>query len=340
MWPTLFDSRWLGLDGALHFTIPTYFAAILLGFGLAAWLAWREARTWGIDRQTYVDFALWMLIMGVLGSRLMHVLVDGLFWDYMHLCTDSLKLDGRALQSLEACTSNAQCLGAQRQGQDIGAVCHPLDGLCYPERDCLRWAKFWAGGLTVYGALIASVTFAYFYIRKHKMGFARMADVGGYGIFLGTGLGRLGCLGAGCCYGQVTDSSWGIRFPTSSGAYAHHLEAHYPALVAQWSRGVEASLAVWPTQLIDSVYNLLIFAFAYFVVRPRKRFHGQVLLTSAILYAVCRFLIESLRDDFRGEYLGLSTSQLVSAPIIVGATIWLVVLLRRAKRGAPAPEPA
>lgn len=334
MWPTLFDSRWIGLDGSMQFSLATYFVALMTGFTLAAWLGWREANTWGIKRQVYMDFAIWMLIMGVLGSRVMHVLVDGFLLDYVNLCVDPLRLEGKALSSLNACVSNMQCFGAQQQGQDIGAICNPLDGLCYPQRDCLRWAKFWAGGLTVYGSLIACVIFAYFFVRKHKMGFARMLDIGGYGIFLGIGLGRLGCLGAGCCYGQTTTSHWGIHFPVGSAAYAHHMEAHYPLLLSQWSQGVQASLAVWPTQLISSVYNLAIFAFAYFIVRPRKRFHGQVLLTSAILYGSCRFAIEFIRDDFRGEYLGLSTSQLVSLPVIVGAMVFLAIKLRKVQ--APA----
>lgn len=334
MWPTLFDSRWIGLDGALHFSLSTYFIALMMGFTLAAWLGWREAKTWGVQRQVYLDFAIWMLIMGVLGSRFMHVIVDGFFTDYVNLCLDPLAIEGKALPSLNACVSNMQCFGAQQQGQDLGAICNPLDGLCYPQRDCMRWAKFWAGGLTVYGSLIACISFAYFFIRKHKLGFARMADIGGYGIFLGIGLGRLGCLGAGCCYGQTTDSFWGIHFPVGSAAYSHHLDAHYPLLLAQWSTGLQASLPVWPTQLFSSIYNLIIFAIAYFIIRPRKRFHGQVLLSAAILYGICRFLIEFIRDDFRGQYLGLSTSQLVSLPIILIAAAWLLAKLRSAKAAA------
>lgn len=319
MFPTLFDSRWIGLDGSLHFTISTYFTALMMGYLLGTWISWREAKTWGMDRQVFTDFAIWMLIIGILGSRVMHVFVDGFLFDYIKLCSDPLALDGRALKSLQACTANMQCLAEQQAGQDIGAVCNPTDGLCYPQRDCLRWAKFWAGGLTVYGSLIACVTFAVFYLKRHNIRMDRIMDLGGVAIFLGIGLGRLGCLGAGCCYGQLCDPSVGIHFPVGSVAYNHHLESHYTMLATQWQSGLKASLAVYPTQWISSAYNLAIFAIAYFVVRPRKRFHGQVLLTSAILYGICRFLIEFIRDDFRGEYFGLSTSQAVSVPILLGA---------------------
>lgn len=243
--------------------------------------------------------------------------------DYVNLCVNPLALDGKSLESLQACTSNMQCFSAQQAGQDIGAICNPTDGLCYPQQDCLRWGKFWAGGLTVYGSLIACVIFAIFYLKKHKVDIPRIMDMGAYAIFLGIGLGRLGCLGAGCCYGQVCDSFFGVHFPVGSVAYNHHLETYFTQLSAQWAAGQKSSLAVYPTQWISSVYNLAIFAFAYFFMRTRKRFHGQVLLMSAILYGICRFCIEFIRDDFRGEYFGLSTSQAVTVPIIVGASILL-----------------
>lgn len=336
MFPRLFDSRWIGLDGALHFTISSYFAAILIGFIAAAYLGWRDVDRWGIARQRYVDFALWMLIMGVLGSRVMHVLADGFLMDYVHLCVEPMALPGRALESLEPCVANAQCVAEQARGADIGAVCDPPTGLCYPQRDCLRAAKFWAGGLTVYGSLIACVLFGWYYMRKHAMGIARMMDVGGYGIPLGIAIGRLGCLGAGCCYGGVCapDDPLGVHFPVGSLAYKHHFEQYHDALTAQWHTGLHASLPVFPTQWIDSAYNLIIFAICYLIVRPRKRFHGQVMLTFAILYGACRFVIELWRDDMRGGALGLSTSQLVSVPVLLAGVIAMIVLWRRADRAS------
>ncbi len=316
-------------------SVSLYFLAIALGFGCAAFLMWRHARDYDIDQDRFADFIIWMLIMGVLGSRLMHVLADGFLMDYVNLCIDPMLLEGRALKTLDACVSNTQCLQAQNAGQDIGAICNPEDGLCYPQRDCLRWAKFWAGGLTVYGGLIAAVTFAYFWIRRTDWGFARLADLAGPGIFFGIAIGRLGCLAAGCCYGDLCGvQGLGIHFPTGSPAYQHHFEEHYHALDAQWRAGTQASLAVWPTQYISSVYNFLIFAFGYFYLRPRKRFHGQVILTCAIMYGICRFGIEFIRADFRGGALSLSTSQLISIPVLLGSIYLLFVLYKRARANA------
>jgi phosphatidylglycerol:prolipoprotein diacylglycerol transferase len=320
MFPTLFDSSWIGLGGALHFTIPTYFAAIMLGFIGAAWLAYRDAMEWGIDRQKFVDFAIWMLIVGVLGARIFHVIFDGFWWDYVHLITDPFQLEGRALAAGQACLSNAQCLAEQQTGADIGAVCSAADGLCYPQRDPFRWLKFWAGGLTIYGALLGCVAAGWYFIKKNGWDTWKILDLGGYGIAFGLFMGRLGCLGAGCCFGDVCSiDALGIHFPQGSLAYQHHFDNHYELLNEQWHAGVKTSLAVWPTQLISSGYALCIFLVTYFWVRPNKRFDGQVFLTFAIMYPIARFMVEFLRADQRGTILGLSTSQAVSVPVVLVA---------------------
>ncbi len=325
MFPTLFDSSWIGLDGIVDFRIPSYTAAILVGFALAAWLAYRDAMRWGVDRSKFIDFAIWMLIVGVLGSRIMHVLVDGFFMDYVHLCTDPFLIEGKALESGEACISNAQCLALQDQGRDIGGICNPSDGLCYPQQDCFRWLKFWAGGLTVYGGLIGCVLFGWWYMKKNDLPVRKIMDLGGYGMPLGLAIGRLGCLAAGCCFGSVCDiDGLGIRFPVGTAAYQEHFEHFHTALDEQWRQGIRASLPVWPTQLVSSIYNFGIFCVAYFVVRPRKKYHGQVLLTSVFLYAACRFGIEFFRADPRGGIGPLATSQIIAlaTTMVAGWMLW------------------
>lgn len=332
MFPTLFDSSWIGLTGSWSFTLASYFVAIMVGYLGAAILTSREAVSMGIDRARYQDFLIWMLILGVLGARIMHVFVDGFFTDYVNLCLDPMALDGVALSSADPCTSNLQCMSAQDAGRDIGAICNPEDGLCYPQADCLRPLKFWAGGLTVYGALLACTVFAYFYIKRHKLGWPRIADLCGYGVPFGIFVGRLGCLAGGCCFGavcEVTDP-WALHFPIGSTPYQQHYDLHFHALSEQY-KTLQASLPVYPTQFISSAYNFVIFVIAYFVVRPRKRFHGQVLLTTAILYGICRFMIEFLRADYRGGALGLSTSQLVSIPIIAACGVLLYTKWKAAR---------
>ena len=75
---------------------------------------------------------------------------------------------------------------------------------------------------------------------------------------------------------------------------------------------------------------LIVFGFLLWL-HKRKKFSGQVILAYAILYATVRFLIEFVRDDPRGDILGLttltglSTSQLIGIVVGIGALILLIV---------------
>ena len=68
--------------------IPAYFAMLAVGFSLATWTGARQIARHGLDREVIIDLGLAMVIAGVVGSRLLHVIADGYFWDYVHLCTD------------------------------------------------------------------------------------------------------------------------------------------------------------------------------------------------------------------------------------------------------------
>jgi phosphatidylglycerol:prolipoprotein diacylglycerol transferase len=79
---------------------------------------------------------------------------------------------------------------------------------------------------------------------------------------------------------------------------------------------------------------LLVFVFLWWL-HKRKRFDGQVLLVYALLYSIIRFAIEFVRDDPRGDILGLttltglSTSQMIS--LVIGV-IALVLLIKRNRK--------
>jgi phosphatidylglycerol---prolipoprotein diacylglyceryl transferase len=333
MFPSLFDSVWIGLDGDLSFRIPTYFAAIVIGFGLAALLAKKDAEKFGLDGQAFTDFLIWMMIAGILGGRFFHVIFDGFLLDYVHLCTNPFAMDGKALLNGNACVSNQECLALQEMGRDVGSICRPDDGRCYPQQDCFRWLKFWAGGLTVYGSLITCAIATTVFAKRYGVSVRKMMDFGGYGIPLGICIGRLGCLGAGCCFGDVCDVEWmSMRFPVGTLAYQHHFDHFHTELTAQWQQGIRESLPVWPTQLISSAYCLAIFLFTYFIVRPRKRFDGQVMIVSVMLYAICRSLVELIRADPRGAVAGFSTSQIIA---VVTTAVAVTVLVRMRSSEVP-----
>ena len=67
---------------------PSYFVLLMVGFLFATSMGALCARRLGQNPDVIVDLGLMCLISGVAGSRVLHVLADGYFWDYVHLCTD------------------------------------------------------------------------------------------------------------------------------------------------------------------------------------------------------------------------------------------------------------
>src|SRR5437016_3655389 len=90
-----------------------------------------------------------------------------------------------------------------------------------------------------------------------------------------------------------------------------------------------------PTQLYESFAMLIAFFFLLWL-HKRRTFSGQVILAYAIIYSTIRFLIEFVRDDPRGDILGLttltglSTSQMIGIVVGLGALVTLVIRWRRA----------
>ena len=58
------------------FTLRSYGVMVAIGFGLAIYLAWRQARREGIDPERFLDLTLWVMIAGLAGARLLYVLVS------------------------------------------------------------------------------------------------------------------------------------------------------------------------------------------------------------------------------------------------------------------------
>ncbi len=292
---------------------PAYFLLLLSGFvfATASGAAW--ARRIGRDPDVIVDLGLACLLMGVVGGRLMHVLADGYFWDYVHLCTDPAAVDWKVDQAL--------CVPRYHGVWDAAKnVCHPV------ESDCFAWAKFWAGGLTYYGGLIGASLMAVYLLRRDRFPFWKAADMAGFTIPLGLGFGRMGCLLAGCCFGRETDGVWALAFPPQSPASEAQFKLKELASAGAWSHPVH------PTQIYESAVSFAIAAFCLLYVHGRKRYDGQVFVAFLGLYAIGRFALEFLRADDRGGVGALSTSQLIGLVLVAVAG---AIHVRRSRPAAP-----
>ncbi|HEY3818921.1 MAG TPA: prolipoprotein diacylglyceryl transferase [Polyangiaceae bacterium] len=295
---------------------PSYFVLLLSGFLFATAIGALWARRIGESPDVIVDLGLAMLLAGVAGGRILHVFVDGYFWDYVHLCTDPAQVSWPL--------DKAECLSSAYDGVwDVAKnACHPKGP------DCFAWAKFWAGGLTYYGGFLGAGGAAWFLLKRDRFPFWKAADMAGFAVPLGLAFGRMGCLMAGCCFGETCDLPWAMSFPWRSAASEEQFKAHLLPSAKLWS------LPVHPTQIYESAASLAIAAFCLVWLHPRKRYDGQVFAAFLALYAVARFLLEFLRRDDRGGMLGLSTSQLVGIGLVVAAG---VIHARLGPRRAPTP---
>ena len=160
-------------------------------------------------------------------------------------------------------------------------------------------------GMTFIGGLIGGVvTFmlSYFIFRKRfNTRLYQVVSIVPPCILIAHAFGRIGCFFAGCCYGKVTDSFLGVKFP--------HL-----------------ALPVHPTQLYEAAFLFIMFGVCTFLVVKYDFKHNLSLYL--ISYGVFRFLIEYLRGDERGELVGfISPSQFLSIFMVLGG-VALIFLFR------------
>ncbi|HEY0709650.1 MAG TPA: prolipoprotein diacylglyceryl transferase [Polyangia bacterium] len=321
MRPILFD---FGIDipflGPLNF--PAYFTMLTLSFALGMWMVWREAPRLGMDRERALDLTLWVVVWALIGARVLHVIADGHLMDYIHLCTDP-RLVPATDARVAVCTSSAQC------GFDY--VCDLASQRCHPPRDCLASLKLWRGGLAYYGGFIFASAFGLYYARKYRLGMWKMADLAAPWIAMGLAITRLGCFLNGCCFGKPTTVAWAAHFHGNRALAETQVKAGYIL------EG-DPTLPVHPTQIYLAALNLLTFFLLYFVVRGRKRFHGEVFAWLLIFKGVFRSLVEVWRDDERGVLFGwLSTSQMLSVPLVA---LGIFLLMRRGRVGRETLPPA
>jgi phosphatidylglycerol:prolipoprotein diacylglycerol transferase len=174
---------------------------------------------------------------------------------------------------------------------------------------------FTGSGFVFYGSLLFCIPAMLWYFRKHKLPVLAMLDVMAIVTCIVHGFGRLGCLMAGCCFGEPTAAWWGITF-TNPVCQARPLDT-----------------PLHPTQLIESLFIFSLMA-ALLVMRKRKQFDGQIFLLYLMIYAAGRGVIELVRGDLeRGFVIDniLSNSQLISLLIIAAAAYFYAKWRRKGK---------
>ena len=177
MRPTLFH-----LGSGLHpFEVHSYGFLIAIGLLVGVALAVRRGRSAGIETETTLDLTFYAVVFGMVGARLLYVLMHAPL--YARLCVGT------------------------------GVPRHAGQWLA----DCTAPLHIWQGGLVFLGGAILAACTTLLYARRKKLGPGVVADVLAPSVSIAHVFGRLGCFMVGCCYGKTWSS--GVHFPPGSVAY-------------------------------------------------------------------------------------------------------------------------
>lgn len=227
--------------------------------------------------------------------------------------------------------------------------------------------ELWQGGFVGYGILLSLLTGILYVKYRMKMPVWPIADVIAPALPLGIAIFRVGCFLNGCCYGSLSQLPWAVTFPTAPGS-APSIFSHRSGMAA--GEFLEP-LPRHPTQLYEALFGFVMFAAMIRFSTKRRRRDGVIFFTFAAIYAVWRIMIETLRDDARGqlllvlghgvqdrllwvegrvaEYLAthpgtfsiwISTSQIVSLAVLAGSLVFIRARLSSSAATQPdAPAP-
>ena len=180
--------------------------------------------------------------------------------------------------------------------------------------------SFLQSGGVFYGGIIGALAGSIWYMKRAGMPMLRTCDAFAPGVAFGHGIGRLGCLAAGCCYGKQCDLPWAV-------IYTNPLAAS--------GAGTPLGIPLHPSPVYEFMAEMVISSLLLLMWRKRS-FAGQIFGTYLFLYGVARFFLEFLRGDpgrgsaFNGMF---SLTQVISIIfVLVGGALWL----RRSPTQAPA----
>jgi phosphatidylglycerol:prolipoprotein diacylglycerol transferase len=170
-------------------------------------------------------------------------------------------------------------------------------------------------GLTFYGGLICGGAAVLYIANKHGIKPLTMLDIGGPGMMLSYGLGRIGCQMSGDGdWGKMNlsakphllswapDWMWSFRFPHNVNDQGNPI----PGCIGKFCHILPEP--VWPTSFYESVTCILLFFFLW-SIRDKIKAPGIMFGIYLVLNAVERFLIEFIRVNTRYQVGSISFPQ-------------------------------
>lgn len=189
-----------------------------------------------------------------------------------------------------------------------------------------------AGGLAIYGGIIACVITLVVFAKKRKQNIFLMSDTCAMGLLIGQILGRWGNFFNREAYGGYTDSLFAMAIPVQDAQVVNEeLLSHLVYL-----DGIPY-IQVHPTFLYESLWNLGLLIIIFFY-RKHKKFHGEITAIYFLGYGIGRFWIEGLRQDqlilATISGVAIPVSQLLAAIMVVVSVVF-IIYGRKKKRIQP-----
>lgn len=189
-----------------------------------------------------------------------------------------------------------------------------------------------AGGLAIYGGIIACVITLVVFAKKRKQNIFLMSDTCAMGLLIGQILGRWGNFFNREAYGGYTDSLFAMAIPVQDAQVVNEeLLSHLVYL-----DGIPY-IQVHPTFLYESLWNLGLLIIIFFY-RKHKKFHGEITAIYFLGYGIGRFWIEGLRQDqlilATISGVAIPVSQLLAAIMVVVSAVF-IIYGRKKKRIQP-----
>jgi phosphatidylglycerol:prolipoprotein diacylglycerol transferase len=296
-------------------------------------------------REQVLDMAFWALVGGIVGARLLFVLVN--WQDYARDWTKVFSLGGGLVFYGGLIGASVACwFFARAHGLDflrLADVCIPTVSLgqCLGRLGCFSAGCCW-GDVAPAGAATA----------VHFPGSGLAQDL----------FGQTGGASSQAYLSQSDDARFVVE---ATGDILHHA-APDAVSISEWVLRHGHTLGVYPTQLFESAGQLVLFL-GLMYARRHRRFHGHILALWLMAYAVLRSTVELFRGDVeRGTLHGLleaagvqaladavpleawynvSTSQFISLCMFTfGAVLWFQKGRRRETEAAgglgPTPSAA
>ena len=171
-----------------------------------------------------------------------------------------------------------------------------------------------AGGLAIYGGVIAGILTLIVFTRVKKLSFFSMADSACLGLVTGQIIERWGNFFNCEAFGGYTDSFFAMRIKRSLVDESMISQELLERLVVE--SGVEY-IQVHPTFLYESMWNLALLLFMLWY-RRYKKFDGEMLLIYLLGYGLGRSWIEGLRTDQLILFgTGIPVSQALSIVLVI-----------------------